>query len=45
MYHVYNQGPEESIIAEGINILTKARDAEAGDIRTEDFKWAGAEVP
>ena len=45
LYHMYNQGSEESIIAEGINILTKARDAEAGDMRTEDFKWAGVEVP
>ena len=41
LYQMYNQGSEESIIAEGIDILTKARDAEAGDIRTEDFKWAG----
>ena len=45
LYHMYNQGSEESIIAEGICILTKARDEEAGNMRADDFKWAGVEVP
>ena len=38
LYHMYNQGNEESIVAEGKRILEKAKEEEGNDAMGDDFK-------
>ena len=47
LYHLYNQGSEDSIVSEGVRILTKARDEESKDTTIDnfDFKWADTNIP
>ena len=45
LYHMYNQGNEESIVAEGKRILEKAKEEEGNNAMGEDFKWAFVDIP
>ena len=45
LYHLYNQGNEESIVAEGKRILEKAKEEEGNNAMEEDFKWAFVDIP
>jgi hypothetical protein len=45
LYHMYNQGNEESIMAEGKRILEKAKEEERNDAMGDDFKWAFVDIP
>ena len=45
LYHMYNQGNEESIVAEGKKILEKAREATENDAMEEDFRWSSVAIP
>ena len=38
LYHMYNQGNEESIVAEGKRILEKSKEEEGKDVMGDDFK-------
>jgi hypothetical protein len=45
LYHLYNQGSEETIASEGIEIPTRAKEEELSDNMVENFKWANVNIP
>ena len=45
LYHMYNQGNEESIVSEEQRIREKAKEEEGNDAMVDNFRLAFADIP